>query len=196
VFSDRICIATHGRTNVVLSPEDLVSCDRSDLGCSGGWLGNSWSYIENTGVETEACFPYTAGSGIAPACQTVCVDGTYITKYKTIPGSSNHCVGDVNCIKNEIAAHGPVDTGFDVYQDFFNYYSGIYKHVAGSYAGGHAVKIVGYGVENGLNYWIAANSWGTGWGEQGFFRIAEGNCNFDNDVWWGLYPESAAEAIV
>jgi len=146
------------------------------------------------GVETEACFPYSAGSGYAPACNTACQDGSAISRFHAV--SANHCVNDVNCIKNEIAAHGPVDTGFDVYQDFFSYSSGIYKHVAGGYAGGHAVKIVGYGVEAGQNYWIAANSWGTTFGENGFFRIAEYDCNFDSDVWFGLYTAGSAEQFL
>lgn len=45
--------------------------------------------------------------------------------------------------------------------------------------GGHAVKIVGWGTENGVSYWTIANSWNTSWGEQGFFRIKEGDCGVD-----------------
>lgn len=58
-----------------------------------------------------------------------------------------------------------METGFTVYGDFFNYKSGIYKHVSGNMAGGHAVKILGWGQENDTKYWICANSWGTSWGE-------------------------------
>ena len=52
-----------------------------------------------------------------------------------------------------------------VYQDFFNYQSGVYSHASGSVAGGHAIKIIGWGVENGVAYWICANTWNTSWGE-------------------------------
>jgi cathepsin B len=60
-----------------------------------------------------------------------------------------------------------------------NYKSGVYKHVTGSLLGGHAVKVVGWGVEGQTKYWIAANSWSATWGENGFFRIEEGQCEFE-----------------
>ena len=66
-----------------------------------------------------------------------------------------------------------------IYNDFLSYKTGIYKHTTGSLLGGHAVKIVGWGVNNGLSYWICANSFGTSWGELGFFRILFGECGID-----------------
>merc|ERR1712003_348343 len=78
-------------------------------------------------------------------------------------------------IKQAIMAGGPVETAFTVYSDFENYAGGIYHHVSGSMAGGHAVKMVGWGVENGVKYWKVANSWNPYWGEKGYFRIRRGN---------------------
>merc|ERR1711879_578726 len=52
-----------------------------------------------------------------------------------------------------------------------NYASGIYHHMGGMPVGGHAVKVVGWGVENGVSYWKIANSWNPYWGEKGYFRI-------------------------
>ena len=52
--------------------------------------------------------------------------------------------------------------------------------------GGHAVVIVGWGVENGINYWIAQNSWGPNWGENGYFRIQFGQCGFDSNAYAGV----------
>ena len=60
-----------------------------------------------------------------------------------------------------------------MFSDFFLYKSGIYHHTSNKAAGSHAVKIIGWGVEAGVNFWIVANSWGTKWGEDGFFRIKE-----------------------
>jgi len=66
-----------------------------------------------------------------------------------------------------------------------NYDSGIYKHVSGRMEGGHAVKIVGWGVEAGTKYWICANSWNTTWGEKGFFRIAFDECGINDATYAG-----------
>jgi len=78
-------------------------------------------------------------------------------------------------IQQMIMAGGPVETAFTVYSDFENYVSGIYHHVTGEMAGGHAVKFVGWGVENGVKYWKVANSWNPYWAEDGYFRIRRGN---------------------
>jgi len=78
-------------------------------------------------------------------------------------------------IQQMIMEGGPVETAFTVYSDFENYAGGIYHHVKGGMAGGHAVKMVGWGVENGVKYWKVANSWNPYWGEKGYFRIRRGN---------------------
>ncbi len=69
-----------------------------------------------------------------------------------------------------------------------NYGSGIYHHVTGKALGGHAVKIIGWGQEEGVNYWICANSWSEDWGEKGFFRIKEGDSGIDKSA-FGCTPE-------
>lgn len=78
-------------------------------------------------------------------------------------------------IMQAIFTGGPVETAFHVYSDFENYASGIYHHVTGSEVGGHAVRIVGWGVEEGNKYWKIANSWNPFWGESGYFRIKRGS---------------------
>jgi cathepsin B len=77
-------------------------------------------------------------------------------------------------IMKAIMEGGPVETAFTVYSDFENYAGGIYHHVTGHMAGGHAVRIVGWGVENDVKYWKIANSWNPYWGEKGYFRIKKG----------------------
>ena len=59
----------------------------------------------------------------------------------------------------------------EVYEDFYHYTSGIYHYAGGAAMGGHAIKIIGWGKLGFTRYWLAANSWGTNWGEEGYFRI-------------------------
>jgi len=77
-------------------------------------------------------------------------------------------------IQQAIMAGGPMEVAFTVYADFENYESGIYHHVTGDMAGGHAVKMVGWGVDAGVKYWKIANSWNPYWGEKGYFRMRRG----------------------
>merc|ERR1711934_932128 len=106
-------------------------------------------------------------------------------------------------IQKTIMAGGPVETAFTVYTDFSNYVSGIYHHVSGGMEGGHAVRMVGWGVENGTKYWRVANSWNPYWGEKGYFRIAEGQGGIDSHVIgsdpaakWGKKSELGLETFV
>lgn len=133
-------------------------------------MENAWEYLESIGIVSEKCFPYTAGSGIEAPCASSCVDGAPFNKFKCEFGSIVHPT-TVDEIKTELFNNGPLEGAFTVYEDFFNYQSGVYHHVSGGVAGGHAIKVLGYGTENGVDYWLCANSWGTEWGMQGFFKI-------------------------
>merc|ERR1712241_838725 len=74
------------------------------------------------------------------------------------------------------------EVAFTVYSDFENYAGGIYHHVSGMPVGGHAVKVVGWGAENGVGYWKIANSWNPYWGEKGYFRIKFGEGGIDDQA--------------
>jgi cathepsin B len=184
VLSDRFCIASSGKVDQILSPQDMVSCDKNDFGCNGGYLDKSWNYLAETGIVTDECYPYTSGKGDSGRClinNGKCVDGkTDVAKYhaKNVRGFKS-----IEEIKKEIFANGPIETGFLVYQDFISYKGGIYKKSSEVLLGGHAVKVVGWGNETGTDYWVVANSWGPKWGESGHFRIAINNCcNFDSQM--------------
>ena len=82
---------------------------------------------------------------------------------------------DHDVMKREIIANGPIHTYFMVYKDFKEYQSGIYYLTSAEAMGGHAVKLVGWGVEDGMPYWTAQNSWTADWGENGYFRIGINN---------------------
>jgi len=187
-LADRFCVATNGKIKTVLSPQDFVSCDKSNYGCLGGLLDKLWTYLENTGIVEEQCFPYVSGDGknIPQCLNNACIDiANPYTKFRAVPKSSKPltCASQ---IKQDLYTNGPVQTGFMVYEDFMHYKSGVYQYTHGKRLGGHAVKIVGWGVENGDEYWIAQNSWGPAWGENGFFRIKFGECLFDSNGYAGL----------
>ena len=87
---------------------------------------------------------------------------------------------------------GPVETAFTVYSDFENYVSGVYKHTSGQMMGGHAVKFVGWGVDNGTKYWKVANSWNPYWGEKGYFRIIRGDSQGNGGIEDGVTGSPAS----
>eukprot|EP01065_Artemidia_motanka_P032458 TRINITY_DN39471_c0_g1_i1.p2 TRINITY_DN39471_c0_g1~~TRINITY_DN39471_c0_g1_i1.p2 ORF type:complete len:308 (+),score=55.39 TRINITY_DN39471_c0_g1_i1:70-993(+) len=179
-LSDRFCIASKGATKVILSPQNLVSCDSGNYGCQGGFLPVAWQYMTNSGVVADSCFPYTSGSGTAPPCSQICNNGQ---RYYVEAGSIVQ-PKTVQTIQTLIQTSGPVEAAFSVYADFFSYSSGVYTHKTGGLEGGHAIKILGWGVDAGVPYWIVANSWGTTWGLSGFFWIKRGTneCGIESNV--------------
>jgi len=70
--------------------------------------------------------------------------------------------------------NGPIWVAFLVYEDFMDYKTGIYENLYGQRLGGHAVRLLGWGEENGKKFWRLANNWNTDWGEDGFFRMIRG----------------------
>merc|ERR1712151_183266 len=174
VLSDRTCI--EGGDNVVLSPQDMVSCDMSNYGCQGGYLNKAWDYLHTSGIVSDACYPYTSGSGNRGTCRSSCTGSGTWKKYHSQRYSTFR---DVNSIKQEVYTNGPIQTGFIVYSDFMSYHSGVYVHTHGGQLGGHAVKIVGWGTAGSTPYWIVANSWGTGWGINGYFWMGMHQCSFE-----------------
>jgi len=91
----------------------------------------------------------------------------------TFTGRTETARGET-AIQQMIMEGGPVETAFTVYTDFEDYDTGIYHHVTGGMAGGHAVAFYGWGVDNGVKYWKVKNSWNPFWGEKGYFRIVRG----------------------
>jgi len=162
--------------NVDLSEASLFFCigPASGASCGGGWyMTPAMDGYKNTGIPDEACFPYTDHQQACSQCSDWQSRATKISGWHTISNAAD--------MKNWIATNGPLATCFTVYNDFFSYTSGIYKHVSGGVAGGHCVCVVGYNDSGG--YWICKNSWGIGWGQAGFFFIAYGECGIDSTMW-------------
>jgi hypothetical protein len=93
----------------------------------------------------------------------------------------------------DIMTYGPITVSFDVYSNFFSYNAAtdVYNQTSGSYAGGHAVKIIGWGsTAGGMPYWLVANSWAPRWGDQGYFKMLRGAnlCGFEKYPTSGYAP--------
>jgi len=121
-----------------------------------------------------------------PKCTNTCSDAKYSTEYKSDKhfASTSYSVKTVSNIQRELMEKGSVSATLTVYEDFEAYSSGVYKHVSGKNLGGHAVKMIGWGVDNGTPYWTIANSWNPSWGENGFFRILRGSneCGIESGI--------------
>jgi hypothetical protein len=153
----------------------LFSCGCGNC-CGTGWnFAPALSFCQTTGFAAESAFPYTPGD---QPCRAGVPVLDKITGYATILSVVDR--------KNAIASGGPVVAGMAVYQDFYGYRSGVYRHVSGGLLGYHAVSVVGYSDPEGC--WIAKNSWNTTWGMSGYFKIAYGECGMDSQ--FAMYAPS------
>jgi C1A family cysteine protease len=164
-------------STIDLSEAQLFYCyaeAKDGMSCATGWWPDqAFKYAGAEGVTLEQYFPYAAGD---QACNLQAGWDSAL-----LYPSAYHTIADTSQMKDWLANHGPLSTCFTVYDDFFNYTSGVYTPTSTDVAGGHCVSVIGYDDANG--FWIAKNSWGTGWGESGFFCIAYGACGFDAEMW-------------
>jgi hypothetical protein len=72
----------------------------------------------------------------------------------------------------------------DVYDDLYSFTSGIYVHASGSPSSIKTMVLVGWGSEGGQDYWIVKNTWGTSWGDDGYFKVAFGTCKIGDYAAW------------
>ena len=139
-------------------------------GANGGWWPeNAFNKFRDVGVIPESAYPYTGGD---QACGAPANWQSMVTKI-----SGYHAITNAADMKNWLSTRGPLTACFAVYNDFFAYSSGVYRHVSGALAGGHCVCIIGY--SDTEQCWIAKNSWGAGFGQGGFFKIGYGQCGID-----------------
>ena len=174
VLSDRLCIKTAGKTNVQLSAQYLISCDTNDGGCAGkSNYKNVFQYLYSYGTPTEECYPYVSGKdGKNGECKTTCTGKGEMQQYKC--GTITFGVTELD-VKTEVMAKGPMYCRLDRYRDFDDYKSGIYYKVSEQLMEkDRGVKIIGWGEENHITFWIVTNNWTLNWGENGYFRITIG----------------------
>uniref|UniRef100_F1L5C3 Peptidase C1-like protein n=1 Tax=Ascaris suum TaxID=6253 RepID=F1L5C3_ASCSU len=206
--ADRLSIITDGRVNIPLSAQQLLSCNQHrQRGCEGGYLDRAWWYIRKLGVVSELCYPYESGATQQPGecripksayrtgahidCPSGAADPSVYRMTPPYRVSSRE-----QDIMTEIITNGPVQATFLVYEDFFMYSGGVYQHLdlhehkeeERKVQGYHSVRIIGWGEDYStgpqVKYWLAANSWGNEWGEDGLFRILRGenHCEIESFV--------------
>lgn len=161
--------------------------DYADVGagtsCKPYTLQSCAHHTEPTGdlVSCEDVETYST-----PKCTSTCSESGYATAYSDDKhyAKSSYSVKGVENMQKELMEKGTLSVAFTVYEDFEAYTGGIYQHVSGRSLGGHAVKMIGWGEEDGTPYWICTNSWNDSWGEQGTFRILRGNneCGIEGSV--------------
>ncbi|MEW6095067.1 MAG: C1 family peptidase [bacterium] len=164
---------------VDLSEQHLFSCGGGL--CNYGWYPSAAAnYLKNYGTPDEACYPYKSWNGVDYPCADTCPDW----EDRAVKISQWNWVN--NNVENIKAAllKTPLSTTMAVYTDFIYYNEGIYEHTWGSLEGYHQVAFVGYdmGNETTPGHWICKNSWGTGWGEDGWFRIKFGEVEIGNNT--------------
>jgi len=183
----------------------------------GGNFGDKsqcWSYEIAPCAHHSASkkYPNCTASIPTPKCERKCVDNGKSWEASKHRGTGGYSVcqqgGNVSCTQammQEIYQNGPITGMFFVHQSFLSYKSGVYK--AGFFfndpmLGGHAIKIMGWGTENGADYWLVANSWNEDWGDHGFFKIDKGHnqCQIENAMINGGpvagLPKLSAEQII
>jgi len=193
---DRFCIKSNGTVQVSLSFEDMTACAPCD-GCEGGDPDSAFQFVVDSGLVTATCSPYTVPT--CPPAQQPCLNFTNTPNcpsqcsdsenwQKALHMNQNAYDVDSSSMQQEIFSNGPVEACFSVYSDFVTYKSGVYQYTTGDLLGGHCIKIIGWGVENGTPYWLCNNSWTTTWGDNGQFKILRGQdeCGIEDDVVAGL----------
>ncbi|KAG6443548.1 hypothetical protein O3G_MSEX002905 [Manduca sexta] len=180
--SDRTCI----RKGLVvrLSEQDLT-CVKPI--CFGGSSTDALGFWKDKGLVTLECRPYDISKH--DVCEEKCIDSNIdYAKDKHFAEEIYAVSSNDNDIRAELFTNGPVYAGFDVYGDFQHYTSGVYEHQFGTYLGRHGVRVLGYGIENGIDFWMVANSWGSSWGENGFFKIKRHQelLGFEEKMYTGL----------
>jgi C1A family cysteine protease len=140
--------------------------------CDNGWYPlPALEMCRDIGVTYEEYFPYSAGNSGGAS-----LNSDWPNRLARAIDVVNP-TGNPVAMKEHIAQYGSITACFLVYDDFFAYRSGVYRHVTGGLAGGHCVALIGYDDAQGC--WIAKNSWGAGWGDGGFFKIAYGECDIE-----------------
>ncbi len=182
------------KQTVRLSEQMLVDCDDIDSGCDGGLQENAFNWLkENGGIMSEDDYPYVARKRACKSDPSKYVKGLKVTGYKKLGNCQEQwCPVDEKEIKTFLLKTGPLAIALN--GDSLQWYTeGIIdddEWDCDPEGMNHAVVLVGYGhdKEEDLDFWIVRNSWGSNWGEEGYFRMArgKGTCGINQYIMNGL----------
>ncbi|KAL0211423.1 hypothetical protein P9112_009721 [Eukaryota sp. TZLM1-RC] len=165
-FSAKLCASTG--TLVDPSEMEILRCSR-DNPCEGGYLTDPSDYGVN-GIRSRRCYPYSDVDH-AP-CLEKCVDKSESAEPVIYTRRSRYNSRvSIEWMKQKVLDEGPLAITFPIFSSFYNYKEGIYvPHSTPNdvIVGWHAVNIIGW---EGDSYFICSNSWGTKWGEAGYFKV-------------------------
>ena len=172
---------------VELAPQQIVDCIHSggDVCITGGDpVGAIELVIKEGGIEKESDYPYHARMG---TCQF-----TKSKKAVSVTGVHTLETGSESALQSAVSTVGPISIAIDAnHTSFQHYHSGVYleKACKNDIKGlDHAVLVVGYGTEDGQDYWLVKNSWGTTFGIQGYIKMARNHNNQCGVATYGVYP--------
>jgi C1A family cysteine protease len=164
---------------VDLSEEQLVECatgiSYGSHGCSGGQMEGAFKYIIEHGQCSDASYPYTSGTGKSGSCKS-CSSVAHISSCSDVTPN------DQLALKAAVAQQ-PVAIAIEADTRYFqSYSSGILTSSSCGTNLDHGVLIVGYGTENGQDYWLVKNSWSSTWGDNGYVKIARSSSTNDQGI--------------
>lgn len=153
-------------TLVSLAEQQLVDCSKAEgnEGCNGGLMDDGFEYIiKNGGIGAEADYKYTARDGTCKKVDSVV----------SIKGYTDVKAKDEADLMSALQKQ-PVSIAVDAQFGWQTYGGGILGNCIFKSLD-HGVLLVGYGTDNGTDYWVVKNSWGASWGDSGYVNIARGS---------------------
>jgi hypothetical protein len=183
----RVRIASRGADQVTLSPQHMMACSATNQGCMGGFPFLVAKHAHEVGFVPDSCLPYDPHNF---DCEASCGDSDIYYSSPEYGYIGGYYGGSSEAgMMRELVEHGPFAVGLFAPRALFFYTSGIMQLGRVTPAEGrreahweetnHAVLIVGYGVDetvgrDPIKYWIVQNTWGSEWGDHGFFKIVRG----------------------
>lgn len=95
---------------------------------------------------------------------------SYLPEYRAI---NSNLTQKIKYMKDALSTGSPISLAIPVYTNFLRYNGGVHEKDEGSFRGYHDVVIGGYEEKDGITVFKGRNSWGTWWGEKGYFYMSE-----------------------